>query len=42
MKDPLIEKIENDPMFRRMFLDYGDSMPFFSKLIFKIRVALRF
>ena len=40
MKDPLIDLIESDPMFRRMFLDYGDQMPFFSKLVFHLRMML--
>lgn len=41
MKDPLIVLIENDPMFRRMFLDYDKKIPILSKLIHRIRLLFK-
>ena len=42
MKDPLIDLIENDPMFRRMFLEYDKAVPFWVNWIYNVRLFLGF
>jgi hypothetical protein len=41
MKDPLIELIENDAMFRRSFLEYDAQVPFWSNLVYHLRLFFR-
>jgi len=42
MKDPLIDLIENDAMFRRMFLEYDAKTSIWSNIVFRLRLAFRF
>jgi len=38
MKDPLISLIENDAMFRIMFLEYDAKTSFWSKIVYRLRL----
>ena len=40
MKDPLIAWIEEDPMNARMFLEYDAQIPWWTSLIYRIRLFL--
>lgn len=41
MKDPLIAWIEEDPMNARMFLEYDAQIPWWTSLIYRIRLFFR-
>jgi hypothetical protein len=40
MRDPLVAWLEEDPMNVKMFLEYGQAMPWWSKAVYKIRVMV--
>lgn len=40
MKDPLVAWIEEDPMNARMFLEWDAKTSWWSKIVFRVRVAV--